>query len=248
VKNLQSGELQRINVDRSDSSVANGSSSSPQISADGRFVVFTSKASDLVENDNNHASDIFVRDRLLGLTFLASMNKAGTGSGIGASSNPLLARDGRTIVFQSFADDLAAGDYNNTRDIFSVRIGSTDSDGDGMDDEWEVAYFGNLARDGTGDFDGDGQTDLAEFLAGTDPTNTGSILRVVSLTSPAGGATTIYWSSVPGKSYRVQYKNEVDDANWTDLPGTVVASNTASSKEDPAPSGTHRFYRVITGQ
>ena len=36
-----------------------------------------------------------------------------------------------------------------------------DTDGDGMDDQWEMYYFGTLARDGTGDFDGDGVSDLA---------------------------------------------------------------------------------------
>jgi hypothetical protein len=54
-------------------------------------------------------------------------------------------------------------------------------DGDGMDDDWEMAHFGTLDRDGTGDFDGDGHTDLEEFLAGTDPTNSGSILRAMLL-------------------------------------------------------------------
>ena len=46
-----------------------------------------------------------------------------------------------------------------------------DSDGDGMADWWELQYFGNLDRDGTGDWDGDGLIDLAEFEHDTDPTN-----------------------------------------------------------------------------
>jgi hypothetical protein len=45
-----------------------------------------------------------------------------------------------------------------------------DEDGDGMSDEWELRYFGTLDRDGTGDCNGDGYTDLEEFLNGTDPT------------------------------------------------------------------------------
>jgi hypothetical protein len=44
-----------------------------------------------------------------------------------------------------------------------------DRDGDGMDDAWELQYFGDLSRDGTGDFDGDGISDLQEFLDGTSP-------------------------------------------------------------------------------
>ncbi|WP_428623320.1 putative Ig domain-containing protein [Sedimenticola sp.] len=44
-----------------------------------------------------------------------------------------------------------------------------DTDGDGMADAWELAHFGNLDRDGTGDFDGDGTSDLQEYLDGSDP-------------------------------------------------------------------------------
>ncbi len=45
-----------------------------------------------------------------------------------------------------------------------------DTDGDGLDDDWERQHFGSLDRDGTGDFDGDGISDLQEYLDGTDPT------------------------------------------------------------------------------
>jgi len=45
-----------------------------------------------------------------------------------------------------------------------------DTDGDGMDDDWETAFFGDLTRDGTRDAENDGLTDLAEFLNGSDPT------------------------------------------------------------------------------
>ena len=53
--------------------------------------------------------------------------------------------------------------------ISTVRPHGLSSDGDEMPDEWEFRHFGNLDRDGTGDFDGDGISDLAEFRAGTDP-------------------------------------------------------------------------------
>lgn len=49
-------------------------------------------------------------------------------------------------------------------------VTNPDSDGDGLLDTWETTYFGDLSRDGSGDFDGDGATDLAEFLAGSNPT------------------------------------------------------------------------------
>jgi hypothetical protein len=52
-----------------------------------------------------------------------------------------------------------------------THLNGTDADGDGMADWWELKYFGNLDRDGTGDWDGDGLIDLAEFEYLTDPTN-----------------------------------------------------------------------------
>jgi hypothetical protein len=158
----------------------------------------------------------------------------------------VLAADGRTVVFQSFASDLVPGDYNDRRDVFVLRLGGPDTDKDGMDDDWEMVYFGTLARDGTGDFDGDGQTDAQEFQAGTDPTNTNSVLRVLTLTPLGGGSTRVIWSAAPGKRYQVQFKDNLSDSGWTILPGVTIPSGTTASMADNAVGvGDRRFYRVI---
>jgi hypothetical protein len=158
-----------------------------------------------------------------------------------------MARDGRTIVFQSFAGDLVEGDYNERRDIFVLRLGSADSDNDGLDDDWEVAFFNDLSRYGGADRDNDGHSDLQEFLSGTDPTNGGSILRVLTVTSAGGTGTTVLWAAVPGRSYLIQYKDSVDAASWTNASGPIAAdSNSASFAH--ASSSPQRFYRVIALQ
>src|SRR5450755_3618978 len=65
---------------------ANGDSAAPWISADGRFVLFSSSASDLVPNDNNQLGvDVFLRDRGSNTTVLVSANFSGTGGGNGNS-------------------------------------------------------------------------------------------------------------------------------------------------------------------
>ncbi len=88
------------------------------VTPDGRYVVFESDANDLVANDFNNASDIFVRDMVDGVTRLVSVNHAATGSGNGASSDPAITPDGRYVAFASDASDLVSGDANNFPDIF----------------------------------------------------------------------------------------------------------------------------------
>lgn len=124
-------------------------------------------------------------------------------------------------------------------------VGATaDSDGDGMDDAWEQQFFGNLSRDGAGDFDNDGFRDLHEFVAGTIPNDSSSALRLLEVN--VAGSVTVQWQSVAGKTYRLQFKNALTDADWTDLPGNITASAATSSRADnPPPNQNTRFYRVL---
>ncbi len=123
-----------------------------------------------------------------------------------------------------------------------------DSDHDGLPDEWEQQYFGTLARNGTGDYDLDGMSDFAEFLAGTLPNNAASVFKIIRVTPLSGVSTEIEWTSVPGKTYHVQYKNALDAPTWSDLPGDVTANSGTASKVDAMMGGTaKRFYRVALG-
>src|SRR5256884_5516767 len=88
------------------------------ISADGRFIVFVSRADNLVPNDRNGTFDVFVRDRAAGKTILVSVNRDGTRSGNGASLAASVSADGRFVAFESSASDLVANDTNNAQDIF----------------------------------------------------------------------------------------------------------------------------------
>lgn len=120
-----------------------------------------------------------------------------------------------------------------------------DSDQDGMADVWENLFFTDRARDGLGDFDGDGMIDLAEFLADTLPNNTNSLLRMDRTVTNTLVQTTVSWQSVSGKSYRVQFKNALTDVGWNDLPGNVTATGASTSKTDTTTTGQpERFYRV----
>jgi Tol biopolymer transport system component len=103
---------------------ADGASSEPAISADGRLVVFASKADDLVPGDHNGVSDVFLRDRQAGTTVRVSVARGG-GEANGPSTTPAISADGRVITFASTATNLMAPDRNGVGDVF-VRVPSTD--------------------------------------------------------------------------------------------------------------------------
>jgi Tol biopolymer transport system component len=116
VHDLQNGQTERVSVD---SSGVEGDmqSSNVAISADGRFVAFTSHATNLVPGDTNGAADIFVRDRVAGQTFRVSVDSSDAQAN-NQSMNPALSADGRYVGFFSSATNLVAGDTNGANDVF----------------------------------------------------------------------------------------------------------------------------------
>ena len=111
-----------VSASRGNAGGGNANASFPQITADGRYVVFQSPADNLVANDRNGAMDVFARDLSAGTTLCLSLNSEGTGPGDGYSGNPVLSGNGRTVVFTSDAADLVPGDFNHLPDVFAVRL------------------------------------------------------------------------------------------------------------------------------
>ena len=91
---------------------ASGISTEPSISADGRYVVFSSSANDLITGDTNKSLDVFIRDMQSGTTTLISKNIAGTGQGNGDSYFPNISSDGRYVLYQSKAQNLTSGTFS----------------------------------------------------------------------------------------------------------------------------------------
>ncbi len=121
-----SGTTERVSVS-STGAEANGTSFAPAISADGRFVAFSSDATNLVPGDTNGQTDVFVRDRCLtnGVPVAGCTAKtervsvsSSRAQGNGDSSTPVLSADGRLVAFASEADDLVIGDTNHAFDVF----------------------------------------------------------------------------------------------------------------------------------
>jgi Tol biopolymer transport system component len=115
---------------------ADGRSFQPAISANGRFVAFLSEARNLVPNDDNFATDVFVRDLETGVNTLVSVSSDGqqttVGNDIGTSglyrSVPSLSADGRFVVFSSPAATLVPDDINFAVDVFlhDMQTGTTE--------------------------------------------------------------------------------------------------------------------------
>ncbi|MDD5320481.1 MAG: hypothetical protein PHD43_07690, partial [Methylococcales bacterium] len=118
VRDLMTGTTTLVSVNSAGTSSGNSVSDHPKLSANGRFVAFSSYASDLVANDTNDRWDSFVRDLKTGTTTLASVNSAGTASDNGQPYQLEMSANGRFVAFDSDASDLVANDTNDRRDSF----------------------------------------------------------------------------------------------------------------------------------
>jgi flagellin-like hook-associated protein FlgL len=128
VKNLATGAVTRVSTNASGGQVMIGNSNSPRLSPDDRFVAFYSTASTLVAGDTNTRADIFVKDLKTGEVTRLSTNSSGAEAIGGDSRYPIFSPDGRSVVFESAANNLVTGDTNASADIF-VRSFATASTG-----------------------------------------------------------------------------------------------------------------------
>jgi Tol biopolymer transport system component len=117
VRDLAAGTTLLVSLS-TNGGAADGVSAEPAMSADGRFVAFTSSADNLVADDTNRAVDVFIRDLQAGSNMLVSVNTAGNGSGNGASYSPTLSADDRFVLFRSRATNLAPGTFASVDPFF----------------------------------------------------------------------------------------------------------------------------------
>lgn len=124
--------------------------------------------------------------------------------------------------------------YSNQNIMLKV-MSANDTDGDGLDDSWEMEYFGDLSRDGSGDYDNDGISDKDEFLQGTDPSMENGPQAPVILTP---NNTTVSVTDVELVVQNAQYNGQFDltyffevyaDAEMTQL---IQASSAVSQGVD----------------
>ena len=220
VRDLQAGITERVSVSAGEAQ-ANGGSFNCSISVDGRYVVFYSRASNLVAGDTNGELDVFIRDRVNGTTERVSVSSSGAQANsysyTFAALPSQVSPDGRYVVFVSDATNLVATDTNDQWDIFirdrqlgvteSVSVSTTGAQGNGM------SLFGSVSSDGRyvafnsvasnlvpGDLNGNEDTFVRDHQAHTTARASVSTLGVQS-----NG--TSYFAQISADGQRVLFNN-----------------------------------------
>jgi PKD repeat protein len=198
---------------------------------------------------------------MITLSVLANPVNGGSVSGVGqysvGSNATLTATASNNWFFIGWSDGSTNNPYSitvpPTNVTYTAIFRRIDSVGDGIPDAWRTQYFGgdgtttNAQTCATADPDGDGLTNQQEFLAGTNPNDASSGLRMLPVSAAAQTNSTfvIQWQSAAGKFYNLERStnlvNGFDTTIKTHIPATLpINSETDTNAVGPGPW----FYRV----
>ena len=226
VRDRNTNQTTRVSV-ASDGTEGTGTSWAPAISADGRYVAFSSSAPNLVALDTNNARDVFVHDQTLGLTTRISEGPGGQGDG--ESDSPSISADGRYVAFYSGSTNLVLGDTNGTADVFvydrntgqttrvSVTSGGVQGNGQSLNPSISangdsVAFYSdstNLVAGDTNSVD-----DVFLHVRGAGHTS-----RISVATDGTEGNSYSYWPSISADGLSVVYRSEATNLVSGDVNG-----------------------------
>jgi Tol biopolymer transport system component len=233
-----------------------------QFNNDGRFLVY----SKTVRNTNQ----VYLYDFLQATNSPVSQSFNLSGLAYGNSDSPVISPDGNFVAYRSFASNIVSNDFNNVGNVFiydrsnatTIILSASDS-GDFTANDFSLKPV----------FSGDGQTlfftSWASDLIAND-FNNGSDLFALNVSSLPGGAGTtnsasifyaqispssgfgqggqnplISWPLISGKTYQAQFKNDLSDPDWQDLPGDIVFIGNTGYISDPSPASGQKFYRIL---
>ena len=236
-----------------------------RFSNDGRFLTYATTASASATNQS-----VYLYDLQAGTNLLVSQNFSSLATNNAGADSPNISPDGRFIAYRSFATNLAAMDSNNVADLYlydsasnATYLVSLNASGNsaGADrslkpvfsGDSQTLYFQSWASDLSGNDYNNGSdifaVDLALPLPGSGGGSGGSGSGPYAQLIPVGSVgpnPVISWPLAAGEAYQVQYKTNLTDAVWLNLPGNAVFIGPAGYISDSSPAPGQRFYRIIS--
>ena len=201
----------------------------------------------------NGTNQVYCYDFQTGANVLVSADPSGQ-PGYGNSDSPTASADGRFIVFHSAAPDLVSDDLNGQPDIFlhDRQKGVTS-----LLSKAALSTSSPNSRSLSPVFSRDGSTLLfaswGSDLASGDFNHSSDLFAYTFLTAAitpgiSGQGPTVSWPRVPGRNYSVQFKDDLAEASWHDLRGTITNSGAKAFLQDASPASGQRFYRINSVQ
>ena len=130
--------------------------------------------------------------------------------------------------------------------FLEIQPAKPDNNFDGLDDTFQRHYFSPWTAAQAGpnaDPDLDGANNYSEYIAGTDPTNPNSVLKMTGV-SRTNSTATVRWQAVVGKKYQLNYRTNLKAGSWTNSGSVFTANSTNSQTTDAVGTNALRFYRV----
>lgn len=217
LRDMRTGEIRPVSLSMTGGS-PDGFCSAPAVSADGRYVVYSTAAADVVPDDTNSAFDVVRRDMLSGETTCVSSSLAGVPAG-GDSHSPSVSADGRYVAFVSSAPDLVPGDTGRADDVF-VRDMMT----------------GTTMRISTQPGGGEAQADSSAPSISADGSKVAFASRAASLVASDtnGSADVFVWSRASAEIARASVSSSEREANGSSFAPVISGDGTKIAFESVA--------------
>jgi len=210
-------------------------------------IIITPPASQTVEQGSNVGFSVFASGTGLSYSWLKGGQPIS-----GATSQSLVLSEVLPSDAGSYSVKVTDGYGSTTSTAATLTVTFTDTDSDGIQDAWLQKYFGHptgMASDhsrASDDADGDGRTNLQEYLAGTNPLDPTSRFDVSVTADTVYGGYIVSFTANSQRSYTIQYKNALSDTQWQKLQDVPPAVGKRTVSVSDGTRATGRFYRVVT--
>lgn len=257
VRDVESGSLWLVSVG-TNGIAGNGAAVDAAISADGRWVAFSSAATDLVGGAPPGSTQAYLRDLETHSTLLISREHSADQAAAGISDQVVVSSDGRYVGYRSSADVLTTGDDNGFSDVFlfdrSTGIQALVSAGRArlhsangpsyrpmLSEDGSVLVFKSYASDLI-ELDYNNAPDIF-LVSSSDPGGPSSLVLTVEILGD--GQISLRWRAISSDPFAIEYRDQLSSGDWQPLDVVISIEGDWARAADSLPPGTtERFYRV----